>query len=137
MKACFAGLLLLTVGCVNTQPPPDTVSGPRLTPAWVAFIQSGRTTRAEVLARLGTNGMISVSHPATNVTLALGYPWQGDTAWHAWQASSTYGVAMRDQIWRAYFLAFNADDIVMAAGFRTLAGDKSASAQLSDWAARQ
>ena len=108
--------------------------GREITAREVTFVVPGRTSRAEVIARLGNDFRDSPR------VAALAYSWQYNGAQIYWGYGFIFaGVAehgVEDFGWRALFVAFDQNDKVVQSQFYRLRGGKSLDEQLEDWAQR-
>ena len=105
--------------------------GREITAREVAFVVQGRTTRAEVITRLGNDFRDSPR------VAALAYSWQYNGSRIFWDygfigGHDQHGVA--DFGWRALFVGFDQNDRVVQTQFYRLRGSKSLDEQLEDWA---
>jgi hypothetical protein len=100
--------------------------------AWeIQFVVPGRTTRAEVITRLGNDFRDS---PRVS---ALAYSWQYNGPQIYWGYGFIGGYDQHGVVdfgWRAMFVAFDQDDRVVQSQFYHLRGRKSLDEQLEDWA---
>jgi len=119
---CVAAGLLFT-GCVGVVPKPVSSTkveyGRKLAPADVAFIQPGVTTRAEVVAKLGTD------FTALPKERAIAYSWEmkgGGGVWWYFLVAGYAGAAANggswEGGWRACFIAFDEQGVVTATAFK-------------------
>ena len=107
--------------------------GREITAREVQFVVPGRTTRAEVITRLGNDFRDSPR------VAALAYSWQYNGFKIYWDYGFFGGYGERgveDFGWRALFVAFDQDDRVVQTKFYRLRGRKSLDEQLEDWAQR-
>ena len=124
--ALVAALVLLS-GCIGIAPIPTSSDayGRRLQDADVEFIHSGQTTRSEVKSRLGTK---YASLPSEH---AIAYPWEtkGLIFDYYFFAYGPYGGGSEKldyhgsptgNGWHAFFVAFDANAVVRASGFKHL-----------------
>jgi hypothetical protein len=132
----LAGLLLFT-GCAGILPLPVSSTkveyGRQLKPAQVAFIQPGHTTRAEVVAALGTN------YHTQRMARAISYSWEmkgGGAIWW-WFVVCPYGAKGDSGYWtggwRAFFVAFDDQGVVQATAFKSLSTRRSLDEHLDKW----
>jgi hypothetical protein len=146
MKTTF---LLLSVvvsqllnGCVGVLPvPPDSNTpavGTPVTSDQVKFIVPGRTTRDEVVAKLGERFRESCHTPV------LAYSWERPAwgyCWWVWfftpDGVVTGGNYEEGNVWRAYYVKFDAGGHVVKTKFARLDNDKSLDEQMEDWAFNQ
>ena len=135
----FCGMFLLT-SCVGYLPKPTLHEryGRPVTRALVKFIQPGRTTRAEVVASLGTE------YASLPQDRALAYPWETSGLSFEWYwvlTGFTHIDCEKTDVetspmgarWQAYFVAFDDQAVVRATGFRKLTTNKPLSEQLETW----
>lgn len=132
---CGLVALLLLNGCVGVLPFPEfsnqPTKGTKLGTPDTAFIQVGSTPAAEVFAKLGTNCL------CTPRWRAVAFSWElpgGRGVW--WAASMEAGASGEFEWsrWRAFFLAFDTNDVVIAAGTKHLSAGKSLHEHLEVWA---
>ena len=128
-------LVLLLTSCVGILPMPNFSRTPEngkvIQSEQVSFIRPGLTTRQEVTNRLGCEFRDSPRAPA------LAYSWEipgGRGLW--WLACMEGGVSGEFEwsYWRAFFVLFDADDVVAETKFVRLGGKKSLDEQLEQWA---
>jgi hypothetical protein len=141
MKASWLQLLLLAAvlvplaGCVGFIPVPHGKGyGQRIQHDTAEALQPGRTTRGEVIARLGTN------HVALPYQRALAYPWEkGGGNWVLFAASLDAAGAIDGEWthWRAFLVAFDERGVVAATAFKHLSTRKSLHRQLEAWYLKQ
>ena len=143
MKTSLAiNLLFLTVlltGCVGLLPVPpsrrEPAHGKVITRADVKFIVPGRTTRDEVIARLGDQFRDSPRLPV------LAYAWEKPAVGVMWGfmvaaqgGAGAGGGHAEASHWRAFFVLFDPQGRVAATKFVCLTGRRSLDEQLEDWA---
>lgn len=133
-------LSIISIGCVGVVPLPVSRTkvehGQRLTPAEVAFVQPGKTTRAEVLSQLGTN---CLSLPLGR---AIAYSWEMKGGGYAWwwfvacpnAAAGDGGIVTGG--WRAYFVAFDDRGVATASAFKSPSTSRSLHEHLDHWISR-
>lgn len=144
MKTRFALIaLLLTIlqtGCVGLVVPVPSdgrTYGKVITSDDVKFIVCGRTTRAEVIARLGSHFRDSPRLPV------LAYSWEKSATGWAWGVASlgeggALGSCFENSRWRAYLIKFDSADRVSCAAFIHLSQhNQSLDEQLENWGARK
>ncbi len=133
-------LLLCATGCIGVVPIPVysrvPAYGQKVPSARAQVIQPGQTTRAEVLATLGTNCVV---FPRTR---SIAYTWEmhgGNCVW--WivpvtpeGAGGSSGILLGG--WRGFLVAFDDRDIVRAAEFKHLSGRRSLDENMDRWMAR-
>ena len=139
LRLLLAGAMsAVLTGCVGALPVPTTSKveyGQKVDHAQARFIQPGRTTRAEVIAALGTN------HVAFPRTRSISYTWElrgGGGIW--WFAVAAPQSAAADAGgwsggWRGFFVAFDDQDVVRSAEFQQLSTRRSLDANMDRWAA--
>ena len=144
LRWCLAlpALLLLT-GCIGLAPKPSLSEdfGQRIEAPQVRFIHTGQTTRAEVIAHLGTN------YTDLPQGRAMAYSWETKGVTFQWyivvfalfggRAEPTdWSTGSR---WQAYFLAFDRHGVVQAHGYHrlTLNNHHSLHEQLAKWVSRK
>ncbi len=130
---------VLFAGCVGVAPLPVVSRTPeygqRLEPVHCSFIRPGQTTRAEVIARLGSNCV------AFRRTHSIAYTWEmrgGGGVWWLVLVGPGGGVATGDQWvggWRGFFVAFDQRDVVRAAELRKLSASRSLDENMDRWVA--
>ena len=129
---------LSSCACYVPVPTLNENHGRRMKREEVCFIQPGRTSRAEVYARLGTN---YVSLPMER---AIAYSWECKGLSFPWyfvisglssgEAFPT-GYEMAGK-WQAYFVAFDNNNIAQAVKFKRLAAELPLQEQLDLWFSR-
>lgn len=150
MKNAFTTLWLLSAvlltGCVpfgvgvgGAVPVPSLSNkkieqGREITEPEILFVVPGRTTRTEVVARLGDDFRDS---PRVS---ALVYSWQYEGGFKiiwGYGFIGGYGESgVQDFGWRALFVDFDQDGRVVQSQYYRLKGSKSLDEQLEDWAQR-
>ena len=135
MKTAFVIIALLLTGCVVVPVPSDgRTYGKVITSDDVKFIVCGRTTRAEVIARLGDQFRDSPRLPV------LAYSWETPATGWAWGVASlreggAVGSCSENSHWRAYFIKFDSANRVSCTAFVHLSQhNQSLDEQLEDWA---
>lgn len=131
--ACAAGILL--TGCVGYVPSfsKQPVSGKRVPREDADFIVPGKTTRAEVIRKLGAGYRESERYSA------LGYGWEMPAGFAFWIIASTHqGIAGTNEFtaWRALFVAFDSRAVVTRKEFVRLNQKITLDEQLEAWARR-
>ena len=136
----LAASLSLVVGCVGVIPLPTCskkpVYGQSVTPAQTAFIQPGKTTRAEVVAELGGD------YVALPMKRAIAYSWElpggGGVWWYC--VVLPYGGAAGggDWVggWRGFLVAFDDRGVVAATAFKKLSTRRSLDENMRRWVAK-
>ena len=124
---------MLLGGCVGYIPPLSNkpYSGKRLGGRDADFIAIGRTTRAEVIKKLGTGYRDSIR------VNAIAYPWESPAGeWFIFIVSTHQAAAAssKQTSWRALFLAFDARGIVTKKEFVRLKQKLTLDEQLDAWA---
>ena len=134
----LTALLTGCVGVVVPVPSDGQTHGKVITPDAVKFIVCGRTTRAEVIARLGDQFRDSPRLPA------LAYSWETPATGWAWGVASlgegggALGSCSEGSHWRAYFVEFDSNSRVSRVAFAHLSQrNQSLDEQLENWAARK
>ena len=125
---------LLLTGCIGYVPTfaKQPVSGKQITERDADFIAPGRTTRAEVIRKLGTQHCRESPRIA-----AMGYGWEmpgGYVFWFWASPMSAGGDSSEVTRWRALFLAFDSHDVVTRKEFVKLEGKRTLDEQLEKWA---
>jgi hypothetical protein len=133
---CLFAAVVLT-GCVGAVPIPVTSHvdyGHRLKPAQTGFIQPGRTTRDEIIAKLGTN---FVTFPRTS---SIAYTWEmrgGGGLWWWWTVGSPYWVGGSEGVWeggwRGFLVAFDDRGRVRSAQYQRLSCRRSLDENMERW----
>jgi len=128
---------MLCTGCVGVIPLPASSarvqSGQRVTRDQVSFVQPGCTTRAELTSQLGTNYL---SLPQER---AIAYSWEVEGGGGVWWCMIVvpYGALVDGGSWtggwRAYFVAFDENDVVAATAFKSPSARFSLHEHLEDW----
>jgi outer membrane protein assembly factor BamE (lipoprotein component of BamABCDE complex) len=134
----LAGCVPLGIGMGAVVPVPRLAKkkieqGREITAREVEFVMPGRTTKAEVITRLGTDFRDSPR------VAALAFSWQYNGFRIIWDYGFIGGHGqhgVEDFGWRALFVAFDQNDRVVQIQFYRLRGGKSLDEQLEDWAQR-
>ena len=137
----LAAAMLLT-GCIGAVPRPVSATkveyGCRVKAADVEFIQSGATTRPEVVARLGTN------FTALPQQRTIAYSWEmkgGGGVWWGFYVAPWGGSGGESGTWeggwRAFFIAFDELGVVQKTAFKCLSTRRSLHEQLDEWREKQ
>lgn len=128
-------LAVLLTGCVGVLPIPSSSRHPEhgqvIGSEQVRFIQTGCTTRQEVTNRLGCDFRDS---PRVR---ALAYSWEmpgGRGLWWLACMGGGTGGEFEWSHWRALFLRFDDDDVVVQTKFVRLSSGRSLDEQLERWA---
>ena len=139
------GLILLT-GCTGALIVPKFNQKPEngaiaLKSKNTAFIHKGVTTADEVVNTLGTN------YAYVSRQKALAYSWEIPTGeglewtswfWVWWDSKGEFKGCRGDEFylskWRAFFIAFDTNNIVITSGTKHLSDNKSLHEQLELWA---
>ena len=128
-------LSFFLTGCVGVLPIPDFSNQPthgvRLRSQDTAFIRPGITSASELFGILGTN---CVCDPRQR---AVAYSWElpgGNGLWWLLFLEGGVGGEFEWSLWRAFFVAFDAHNVVTAAASKNLSSNKSLHAQLEVWA---
>lgn len=123
---------ILLSGCIGYVPSfsKEPVSGKQITKSDADFIVPGRTTRAEVIRKLGTQ------HCRESLRIAaMGYGWEMPRGhWFAFSPYGTDVAAWELTRWRALFLAFDSRGVVTRKEFVKLEHKRSLDDQLEKWA---
>lgn len=134
-QAALLALPFLLPGCVGVLPFPELSSQPthgtKLLAKDTAFIRVGTTSAAEVFGRLGTDCRCDPRERA------VAFPWElpgGRGIWWIVCMEAGAGGEFEWSRWRAFFVAFNANNAVTAAGIQHLSSGKSLDEQLEAWA---
>lgn len=132
LSLCVATASILLSGCVGYVPSFSKVpvGGKQISQSDADFIVPGRTTRAEVIRKLGTQ------HCRESLRIAaMGYGWEMPKG--QWFAFSPYGTDVRLwklTRWHALFLAFDSRGVVTRKEFVKLNHERSLDDQLEKWA---
>lgn len=125
---------ILLSGCIGYVPSFSKVpvGGKQITKSDADFIVPGRTTRAEVIQKLGTK------HCRESLLIpAMGYGWEMPGGYGFWFLADTMNAAggsWKITRWRALFLAFDSHDVVTRKEFVKLKGNRTLDDQLEKWA---
>ena len=133
---CMLSVALLTgcVGIVFPVPSDGRTNGKVMTREQASFIVPGKTTRAEVIARLGEQFRASPRLPA------LAYSWEKPAIGWGWVIGAEAGGAgghVERSHWRAFFVRFDDRERVVSIQFVSLSGRKSIDEELENWAAKK
>jgi len=136
----MAAVMTLMSGCVGVLPLPITSGEPehgcKLDRAQVAFIHPGRTTRAQVIERLGPD------YTALPRNRALAYTWElpggGGVWWYFIPLGevAASGGGSWEAGWRGFFVAFDNQDVVTSAVFKKLSCRRPLHEQMDRWVAK-
>lgn len=139
LRLFLAGITTLALtGCVGVIPLPTTskvLHGQKLADTQTSFIQPGRTTRAQLIAELGTN---YITFPRCS---SIAYTWElqgGGGVWWTVIALPDAGYAEAGGWaggWRGFFVAFDDREIVRAAEFKKLSTRHSLCENMDSWMA--
>jgi len=138
--ASLAAVLTLMSGCAGVLPLPITSNKPeygrKIDRAQVAFIHPGRTTRAQVVERLGCD------YTALPMNRALAYTWElpggGGVWWYCiflGEAAAAGGGSWAGG-WRGFFVAFDDEDFVTATAFKELSSRHPLHEHMDRWVAK-
>jgi len=141
LRLFLAGAVAVVLtGCVGVVPVPvssHTVEyGQKLEPKQIPCIRAGQTTRAEVIAALGTN------YARFGRSRAIAYTWEMRGGGGFWWASvvTPYGGGAWGGNWvggwRGFLVAFDERDVVRAAEFKRLPGRRSLDETMDRWVAK-
>jgi hypothetical protein len=131
---------VLLTGCVGLIPVPSRSKvevGRVIESRETKFIVPGRTSRAQVIERLGANFRTCPRQPALAYAWEI---WRGMIIW--WWGFAAGEAAVGDggesewSNWRAFFVAFDEQGLVTQTEFVHLSGGKSLDEQLEDWGQR-
>ena len=126
---------VLLTGCIGLVPLPPTNNqtyGRVIKSSETRFIVAGRTTRDEVIAKLGGEFRGSPR------VAALAYSWEKPAATLVWwiiAVETGGGGHIERSHWQAFFVAFDAGGKVCRTEFVSLSQRKSVDEQLEDWVA--
>ncbi len=148
LRSAFALLVLgaaglFGTGCVGVMPVPVLPGAPeygsKVEAGPARGIRPGQTTRAEVIAKLGTN---YVELPRAH---AIAYTWEmrggGGGWWWSFFLPTYFGPAGDADAgkweggWRGFFVAFDGNNVVRAAEFKQLSMRRSLDENVDRWAA--
>jgi len=128
-------LILLMTGCIGVLPIPDfskrPTHGTQLRNQDTAFVRAGTTTAAELFGTLGTNCLCDPRQRA------VAYSWElpgGNGLWWVFCTEGGIGDEFEWSRWRAFFVAFDTNNVVTAATTKHLFLNKSLHTQLEVWA---
>jgi hypothetical protein len=130
---------VMLTGCVGVTPLPVTSHveyGQQVQPAQTAGIRPGRTTRAELVAALGTN------YASFRASHSIAYTWEMRGGGGVWWAAVVLGEAAIVKGgnwiggWRGFLVAFDERDVVRAVEFRKLPGRRSLDETVARWVAK-
>ena len=129
----ITSVILLFTGCVGYIPSfsKEPISGKKITPRDADFVIPGKTTRAEVIRKLGTQCR------APSRVSAMGYGWEMPTGTAFWIVFSAYHGAAGSHEFshrHALFLEFDARSIVTRKEFLKLKNKLTLDEQLETWA---
>lgn len=134
LSISIATASILLSGCVGYVPSfsKTPVCGKQITKSNAEFIVPGKTTRAEVIRRLGTQ------HCRESLRVAaMGYGWEmpgGYGFFFLMDRMNAAGDVWELTRWRALFLAFDSHDVVTRKEFVKLKGSRTLDEQLEKWA---
>lgn len=122
-------------GCIGVLPIPEfsnqPIHGTKLRAQDTAFIQPGNTTAAQVFARLGTNCLCDPRQRA------VAFSWELPGGRGLWWMYGPYGGGGNEfewSRWRAFFVAFDTNNVVVAASAKHLSSSRSLHEHLEVWA---
>jgi hypothetical protein len=132
-QVMLLALTFLLSGCVGVLPLSDNqrTHGTKLRGQDTAFIRVGTTSASELFRILGTN---CVCDPRQR---AVAFPWELPGGRGVWWLAGTVGGAGGEfewSRWRAFFVAFDANNVVTGATSKHLSSNKSLHEQLEVWA---
>lgn len=134
-----AAAVVMLTSCAGVAPVPVTnhvAYGQRLESKHLPCIQPGRTTRAQVIAALGTN------YTKFGRSRSIAYTWEmsgGGGVWWVAVATPYGGGAWGGNWvggWRGFLVAFDERDVVRAAEFKKLSCRISLDENLDRWVAK-
>ncbi len=135
LQATLPALAFLWTGCVGVLPIPQfsnqPMRGTRLRAQDTAFIRAGATSAAELFGTLGTGCVCDPRHRAVAFTWELP---GGRGVWWVASIDAAEGGEFEWTRWRAFFVAFNTNNVVITAQTRHLSSKKSLHEQLEAWA---
>ena len=140
LRLLFAGAAAVVLsGCVGITPIPVYSSKPeygqKRTYSQIRFIQPGQTTRAEVLAALGTN---CVDFRGTRSVAYTSEMCGGGGVWWVAAVVPPGAVARGGNWvggWRGFLVAFDERDVVRTAEFKKLSARRSLDVNMERWLA--
>jgi hypothetical protein len=134
-KVTLLALTFLLTGCIGVLPFPQfsnqPTHGTKLGAQDTAFIRSGTTSASELFGTLGTN---CVCDPRQR---AVAFPWElpgGRGVWWVVSPENGTGGEFEWSRWRAFFVAFDTNNVVTAARTKHLSSSKSLHEHLEVWA---
>lgn len=134
-----AAAVVMFTGCAGVAPVPVTnhvAYGQRLESKNLPCIQPGRTTRAQVIAALGTN------YAKFGRSRSIAYTWEMRGGGGVWWVALVFGEAavVKGNTWvggwRGFLVAFDERDVVRAAEFKKLSCRISLDENLDRWVAK-
>jgi hypothetical protein len=135
VRGMLPALIFLVTGCVGVLPFPQfsnqPTHGTRLRARDTTFIRVGTTSASEVFGTLGTNCVCDPRHRT------VAFTWELPGGRGIWWVVSTENGAGGDfewTRWRAFFVAFDANNVVTAASTKHLSSRKTLHEQLEAWA---
>ena len=130
-------LTFLMTGCIGLLPFPrfsnQPTHGTQLRAQDTAFIRAGTTSASELFGLLGTNCLCDARQRA------VAYPWELPGGRGFWWLFGTVGGAGGEfewSRWRAFFVAFDTNNVVTATTTKHLSANQSLHEQLEIWAKR-
>jgi hypothetical protein len=134
-QAILFGLAFLLTGCIGALPIPQfsnrPINGTKLRGPDTAFIRPGTTSASEVFSKLGTDCLYDSRQRA------VAFSWELPGGQGIWWAASTQSGAAGDfewTRWRAFFVAFDTNNVVIAAGAKHLSSGKTLHEHMDAWA---
>jgi hypothetical protein len=128
-------LPLFLAGCIGVLPMPQCcnqpVNGTKLQARETAFIRVGTTSAAQLFGTLGTNCICDLRQRAVAYTWEL--PGGNGLWWFLCLQGGTSGEFEWSR-WRAFLVAFDTNNVVIAANTKHLSSRKSLDEHLGIWA---
>jgi hypothetical protein len=126
---------VILTGCVGVVPVPVSSHveyGQKLQSKQTVCIRPGHTTRAEVIAALGTN------YATFRSLRSIAYTWELSGGGGAWWIAGFYGGTGGNWVggWRGFLIAFDERDVVRAAEFKKLSARRSLDDNMGRWVAK-
>jgi hypothetical protein len=128
-------VVVILTGCVGVMPVPVSAHveyGQKLQSKQVVCIRPGHTTRAEVIAALGTN------YATFRSIRSIAYTWELSGGGGVWWIGFVNGGTTVTWVggWRGFLIAFDELDVVRAAEFKKLSARRSLDDNMERWVAK-
>jgi hypothetical protein len=134
LQAMLLAPAFVLTGCVGVLPIPDfsnrPINGTRLRGRDAAFIRPGTTSASEVFAALGTDCLWDPRQRA------VAFSWElpgGQGIWWVVTTEAGAGGDFEWTRWRALFVAFDTNNVVVAAKTKHLSSRKTLDEHLNAW----